>query len=145
MQEPSEQTTAQPSSLPFRSFVVALLALASAGCFRSAAEPSALSNVTAAARSVSMDLQRERAADGANCFGVIGRPTEEARACILSVESRWAPIWEALDVLEATDDDAPAGSVEHREALGAWCCLVASAPNSITLPTVPGVSCEARR
>jgi hypothetical protein len=70
--------------------------------------------------------------DGARCFE--GTPTHaDAAACLDAVRAKWAPVWAAVDVLEAVDEAALAGELRLEDAARAYCALA----RVVELPALP--------
>lgn len=102
-----------------------------------------LTAITNAATVAHPELAAERERAGQACFA--GHPSaDDAERCIAGVHERWALVWSALDVLEQADEAALAGRVSLAQVVATYCALRRAAPETVHVPAVPGVTCEAK-
>lgn len=115
------------------------VALVSTWCLCGCPSDTARQTLAAVTRATTASLPmvyKVREADGARCFE--GAPTyDEAAACLARVDADWAPVWLALDALEAADQSALDGKVDIAATLGVFCGLVAVLnQKGVGLPTM---------
>jgi hypothetical protein len=90
------------------------------------------------ASTASMDqIFDARETDGQTCAS--SPDTKAYDECIAAVNARWAPVWVAMDTIEAVDRSALKGSPDMASVLKAYCSMRSSVAAKVN---PPNIGCE---